>query len=498
MSSTIPFHPSLVLGNIVSGQKLEALKAISDLQAPVDSALEEMNSKLSLKLALDASMQEMVSLGIDTADIADEMEQVKSDILDTTKKYIKIRIDNEKKIFEAKSHIGGIIDSQIESPVDYNRTFIKDDMPLSFDSINMDARYFSFDESGQGADSSMRSLKSFISASTKFLGTDRSAELANSAQSQVASQREHHDIKGTLVITATCTHKNALLLAPFILDVDKGIRAWNRIYDDQKIKMDDPATVVEIARQEGTNNERTLDIISGATCGSSFIGMVHVLRLSSTESEQSLISAAESMQAQMKVGGWFASASGGVGVDGSFANDVKSLLSQQDINSHVSLVTMGMIPDIKANSIKMAVKEFMDYDPAKMMSQLAALQNATASDKDTVSSQARKASSGETLEQMHSTQVKSVISGLAEVDDGQNKMIDINSLMDAFSDYVAKINSGKIGVPINYYIKPITRAQLAQMWVSKYYPEKYLAISGDDSAPSSKGAKKEKAEDKSE
>lgn len=371
-------------------------------------------------------------------------------------------------------------------------------MPLSFDTINMDARYFSFDESGQGGDSSMRSLKSFISASTSFLGTERSAQLTNAAQSQVASQREHHDIKGTLVIVATATHKNALLLAPFILDIDKAIRVWNKLYPDQKIRMNDPSTVIEIAKGEGAEQEKTLNIISGATTGSSFIGMVHVLRLSSTESYESLISAAESLQAQMKVGGWFASASGGFGVDASIANDVKSLLSQQEINSHISMVTMGIIPDVKANNIKLAVKQFADYDPAKTMEQLAILQNSTASDKDTVSSQAQKAASGETLEKMQSTQIKSVINGLAEIDDGQNKMLDINSLMDAFSDYIDKINSGNIGVPVNYYIKPITKAQLAQMWISKYYPEKYLSISGDDSSKDSKTSQNSKEQTKTQ
>ena len=30
--------------------------------------------------------------------------------------------------------------------------------------------------------------------------------------------------------------------------------------------------------------------------------------------------------------------------------------------------------------------------------------------------------------------------------------------------------SGDVGVPINYYLKPITAGQLAQMWVAKYLP----------------------------
>jgi hypothetical protein len=45
-----------------------------------------------------------------------------------------------------------------------------------------------------------------------------------------------------------------------------------------------------------------------------------------------------------------------------------------------------------------------------------------------------------------------------------------------------------IGVPINYHLKPITRTQLAQMWVSKYYPNKYLDIQGDDAPRPKKDA----------
>jgi hypothetical protein len=81
--------------------------------------------------------------------------------------------------------------------------------------------------------------------------------------------------------------------------------------------------------------------------------------------------------------------------------------------------------------------------------------------------------------------VTSVLSGLADIEKTTNQMLDINSLMQAFDDYVTRAGAAKdgtFGVPINYYIKPITRSQLAQMWMSKYYPNKFMAISGDDSA----------------
>ena len=76
--------------------------------------------------------------------------------------------------------------------------------------------------------------------------------------------------------------------------------------------------------------------------------------------------------------------------------------------------------------------------------------------------------------------MQSVMSAVSEHQDGANKMLDINSLMQAFTDFVAKAAEGKSGVPINYYLKPITASQPAQMWIAKYLPNKYVTSDGDD------------------
>lgn len=53
-------------------------------------------------------------------------------------------------------------------------------------------------------------------------------------------------------------------------------------------------------------------------------------------------------------------------------------------------------------------------------------------------------------------------------------------LMKEFEDYVQKcIAAGdNFGVPINYYLKTITKSQIAQLWVAKYYPQYLGADSG--------------------
>lgn len=65
---------------------------------------------------------------------------------------------------------------------------------------------------------------------------------------------------------------------------------------------------------------------------------------------------------------------------------------------------------------------------------------------------------------LKNAQISGVLSGLSEIDDGSNKVLDINSMMTAFEDYVDKALGGELGMPVNYYLKSITKSQLAQMW----------------------------------
>jgi hypothetical protein len=143
---------------------------------------------------------------------------------------------------------------------------------------------------------------------------------------------------------------------------------------------------------------------------------------------------------------------------------------------------MGIIPTIEANDVQLAVKQFTDFSPDKMMGQLAVLQNATADAQSSISSAADNARTGGQMVALEASKIKSAVSAVGELDDGKNKMLDINSLMTAFTDFVTKAAAGG-GVPINYFLKPITASQLAQMWVSKYLPGEYVTSAGDDTNP---------------
>ncbi len=175
-------------------------------------------------------------------------------------------------------------------------------------------------------------------------------------------------------------------------------------------------------------------------------------------------------------------ASGGFGVSTTFSNSVKNLLSTQNISSHVTLICMGTIPSMVASEVKQAVKQFSKFDPESSMTAISTIQNATVADQGSVTQSAEAARTGGQMVSMKATEIKSTLSALSDIDDGSNKILDINSMMTALDDYLKKAADGTAGVPVNYYLKDITKGMLAEMWVAKYYPGKYMKIEWDDAS----------------
>lgn len=473
MPSTIPYDPSIVLGNIIDPARLDRLNKIAERQAPIDAAENTLNSLITLKRSIDTTIRELANMSIDTRDLSKQSEEIKKDIVKAANEYAKEKLAGKTEIQKLQAQ--AIVNSNWESPLDYNRTEIKK-MPLSADSMNMNVQYFSFDRNSQNSKTQSQNIQDFISSEFKFLGDEMSDEASKAAASQINSQYSRHDISGTLVIAVSCTHKNAALLAPCVIDTDKAIRVWNSMYRDDMLKTDDPTNMIKTAKNAATSKEKSMTIVSGATYGSSFVGMVHILNTQSTVSSEKMTSTVNSLQAQVKTNGWFMDVSGGFGLSEQFSNDVKNLLSTQDISSHCTLTTHGLIPSIKSNEVKMAVKEFTSFDGKSAMDDLAALQNAVSKEKDTTDASAAAARLGQQMVTLKNAQISGVLSGLQDIDDGNNKIIDINSMMTALDDYIEKAGNGEIGVPINYYIKPITKSQLAQMWVDKYFPDRFLKV----------------------
>ncbi len=489
MPSTIPYDQSLVLGNVVPLDKLENLVQMSELQAPADVAQTNLNSLIALKRSVDMTIQEMIDMGISPDDLITESRQIGDDIDKAASEYGKAKVAAEKAIQPLRAKLSGVSGS-IESPIDYNRSALKQ-MPIGTDSLQMNVQYFSFDQNSESSSTHASTVASFVSESLKIFGHSFSSEASASAHTQTNAQTSRHSISGTLVMALTCTHKNAQVFAPFYLDVDKAVRAFNALFPGQMIKTNDPMSIAKIEAASETKGEKVFHLLSGASYGSSFVGMVHILNTSKTTSSQSMRSVAESLQSTFDIGGWFAHGQGGFGVDSSFSNSAKNLLSTSNVQSHCSLVTMGIIPSIKSNALETAVKGFTDFDPAKEMEALSQLQGATVDEQTTIASSASAARTGQQMVSLENAKISSTLSGLADIDSQSNQVLDTNSVMNAMDDYIARCVEGgdNLGVPINYYLKPITQSMIARAWLAKYYPNTFnQAGSADDSKSGDSGS----------
>lgn len=470
MPSTIPYDPSLVLGNIVDPKSIDTVVKIAELQQPVDAAEAKLNSLITLHRSTEMTIQELLDMRLDASALLAQNTATGQEIQKAAGEYAAKKVAAESEIQKYRAELSKV-DYEVESPLDYNKSQIKT-LGLSTDSLQLNVQYFSRISEGQVSETHASNISSFVSESLRYFGQHHAAQAAHAVQSQVNTQIEDHEIAGTLVISITCTHRNAQVFAPLILDIDKAVRAWNTLFPGDMIKTNDPVGTLITQANAQTRAERKMHIISGATFGSSFVGMVHILNSTNTVSHQQMQSIASNLQSTFDVGGWFAAATGGFGVESSFSESAKALLSTQNIQSHCSLVTMGIIPSIKSNQVMLGVKQLADFDPATEMERLAALQGATAGANNTISSSADAARTGQQMITLQNATITSALTGLSQIDDGQNSIIDINSMMTGMDDYIQKCVDAdeNVGVPINYYLKPLTKADITRAWLNKYYP----------------------------
>ena len=487
MPTSIPYDPSLVIGNIVDKDRIEHLEDIANAQKPIDDAQDKLNSLILQKRSLDMTMQEMINMSVGNNELqplVTQINKLKTDMVSAAIAYSKAAIEGENKIAELKDKgTETKIHVEDESPMDYTKSTLKP-MPLSSDSLKMDAQYFRFESNKQDSESHASAIASYVSyQANSIFGVKAGGKIGASVKEAATSQAQNHKIQGTLVITANCTHKQAEVFAPFVLDVDKAIRSWNDYNTKDTIDMDSPKSVGKIASDPKAATEAGMYVLSGATYGSSFVGMVHILQQEDTASSQASIALASSLRAHMEVGSWFANESGELGVDASFANSVKSLLSTSNLQSHCSVITMGLIPTIKANNVTTMVQQLLG-DPVKHMEELGAIQGATNTDLTTVATSASAAKDGQTLSTLSTDYMKASVDAVGKMDEQQNQVLDTNSMMTAFDDYIQKAIAGECGVPINFFVKPLTKRQLAKAWVNKYYPGQFNGAGAGDGKPS--------------
>jgi len=464
---SIPYDPSLALGDIADESILKNLETIAKAAALTDAAQDQLNALIQAKRSLNMTVEELTGLAVDVENVKSAIAKLDPQIAAAAESVADSVIKCQEDIVAAKKTRSVVsVKASVESPLDYDRTDIKR-LPLAVDSLKFDAQYFSNDGNAAAA------IGEYVKNSFSSNGS-MSQPMAATAFAQAVSQYQNHNVEGTLVITAGCTHKYVQLLAPLVVDPDKAIRVWNTLFPDDQLNPEAPEAVVNIATRSNPNpDDKALKMISGAAYGSSFVGMVHMIRIDTTSSKQGAEAITPEIRQMIENNLAFEGLSGGVGLSQSVSNHIKRMISKQQITSHCSIISMGIVPLITSSAVSVAVKEFADFEPEKMMKGVAVLGNSVATELDTEAANAKEAKTAKQFIQQKTSVVEAVMSGLAQIDAGQNQVLDTKTLMTAFNQFVTAATSGSgegVGVPINYYLKTITRSDVARFWVKKYYP----------------------------
>lgn len=480
MATTIPFDPSLTLGDIVKPESIDNLIAIAAAQRPVDIAEDTLNYLIKSKQKLRMTFDELANLGLSESQmkpLLDQTDAIDKSLVDAASDYANAVVKSQKDVAAGKAKIATIA-RMPESPIDWNKSEIKK-IELSSNTMNMDVQYVRNENEDDGSAAHAENVAASVStAISSVFGFKAAAGAANSIAASTLKTTSKHNIEGTLVITAACTHKMVSEFAPFVIDPEKAISAWNQMFPTDAIPSD--AKQIATLMQDDGKNTNKITILSGKTVGSSFVGLVHLEKSEDTSSQQNSSASTNSANAQFEYGGWFAKYQGKFGVSKDVSDNVKSMFSNTKVTTHCALITMGLIPSIKSNTVMTSVMT-LKPNAQEVMGQLAAIQGATDSNVKTMGSSAADSQAGSQFVELNNSYLNSVVSNLIEGDKEANQVIDTNSLMTAFDDYVQKASKGEEGVPINFFLRELTKPAIAKSWMKKFDPiQNWQFSSGDD------------------
>jgi hypothetical protein len=140
------------------------------------------------------------------------------------------------------------------------------------------------------------------------------------------------------------------------------------------------------------------------------------------------------------------------------------MLDTQKVNAHITLLTMGVVTSIASNKLKMGLDG---------LTKPSAYFKTNTDDIVTVDSSASKSVQQKRAVERENSKNRSILSELQKADSQTNQILDINSLMAAFDNYISSVKGaeGITGIPIHFYTKKINRQKVIDLWLHKYEKE---------------------------
>lgn len=471
---SIPYDPTLVLGNVITIDKINTLIKLSELQTQVNALDDAVTSAFQLVLSIKMSIVELGNLQIDTSNLRASQISAEDDLKAYIAQRTAAKISYQKAVLEESLKVkASQVGKEPNSPLNFEKSKLQY-LDLSSDTMKMDVQYYKFMRNSQSNSDEVATISSSIAESISFLGDYEKASTQSQIHSQVNRAYQNDDMSGMLTVSISSTHKKVAQFSPIIINIDEMMRAYALING----KAFDP----KVQRDCSKASDPTMTILTGVSYGSSFIGFIYITNDQATSSNQITESSFESANAAVKISSWFdlGSTETSGQVTSQASSMVKNLLSTQNVNSHFGVICLGIIPTIASNNLKTALK---GYDMGATAEQAINAFNDVGQNGASMANAVQESTTKNEFIKMVAEQAKSTFVGLAALDEEENKVLDLNSMMNAIDDYVTEVRQAQGGVPINFFIESYTDCDIQRMWQDKY--DKYSTRPKDSSSDTS-------------
>eukprot|EP00548_Thalassiothrix_antarctica_P015737 CAMPEP_0194165218 /NCGR_PEP_ID=MMETSP0154-20130528/1206_1 /TAXON_ID=1049557 /ORGANISM="Thalassiothrix antarctica, Strain L6-D1" /LENGTH=520 /DNA_ID=CAMNT_0038875599 /DNA_START=59 /DNA_END=1621 /DNA_ORIENTATION=- len=507
----------LILGQLVDPALVEGVAEMAHAELPEKLADQKLQKLIQSRYKLKGVLKQMEGF-IKKEDHKEKLQGLRDEIINVDTKIATAAqqlveetiagFKTKKKLRkqQKKKRIG----MNIESPIDFGLSGVES-FPIAFDGMDFDVQYFRNEENTDNSRSETGGEKkedkgksegshNFASKVAKFAaefvsekvedassdpemisdGLDTTlatrSHVENTVNDSLSHQSSHHQIAGTLVIVARCTHQNADIISPCILDSSKLMTAWNYTFPENQLSTLRQELYDFVFNEENEppkQGDDALHLLTGCTRGSSFVGMAHTIKTETTKSGQTGTDTAKTIRIIVEKEAMIGARTGQTGRRmENAAKLVQNLMSSAQIFNHCTLITQGIIPNIAASEVVTTVQE-LSPTPGDLLKGLKAIQDASG-DADLEGMQERgkiqEAKKGSQFLQQSNEFAASTVSAVVGKEAVTNQVIDANSLMTAFTDYITKAQAGECGVPIGFMMQKINKYDVAKAYIRSVYP----------------------------
>merc|ERR1712060_20881 len=262
-----------------------------------------------------------------------------------------------------------------------------------------------------------------IGASLGYGALKIGAEIAHKSKRMQEELGATSSICSTLVITCSYTHKNAMTISPCVFDVHKLVEAWNTQFPKNRI-----SRRYDEEYKEGEEKDK-LFLVGGASYASALVGMVTFV----DESKKRSTLDNEDWQTNFKMNMDYLKILSGAGeAKNSNLREVMNMVANQTVSVHFNLYCAGTIPHLEKQQLQTKVKMLSELETENL-----------------------------------GVKMTELLEALGQGDTTNTSVLNITTLMNAFDNYLSLACSGDttvIGVPVNYFLKPISKRFIYDLW----------------------------------